>query len=345
MRFLVRNAVLTGYVELVRALGGDLSALLASVGLDASDLAVPNSWIPVSAAVDLMEHSAAATGHDDFGLRLAESRRLSVLGPVSLVARGEPDVRSALEVIMRYQHLHNEALHSRITETNGLATIELALDLPAPRRRQATELLVGAIHRYLQNLAGSRWQPVAVLFAHEAPADAATHHRVLGPAVRFGQHLNGIVLYASDLDAPNQLSDPLLRPYVRQYLEAIAAPRPAGDVDRVRELIEALLPTGRCSLHEVAHSLGVDRKTIHRHLARSGETFSSVLNSLRAQLAQQYVGSRARPLTQVAGLLGFAAPSTFSRWFRAEFGTSPTAWRAAAGAGRDHGNGRPQPGG
>ncbi|MFJ6789141.1 AraC family transcriptional regulator [Streptomyces angustmyceticus] len=341
MRFLVRNAVLTGYVELVRALGGDLSALLASVGLDASDLAVPNSWIPVSAAVDLMEHSAAATGHDDFGLRLAESRRLSVLGPVSLVARGEPDVRSALEVIMRYQHLHNEALHSRITETNGLATIELALDLPAPRRRQATELLVGAIHRYLQNLAGSRWRPVAVLFAHEAPADAATHHRVLGPAVRFGQHLNGIVLYASDLDAPNQLSDPLLRPYVRQYLEAIAAPRPAGDMDRIRELIEALLPTGRCSLHEVAHSLGVDRKTIHRHLARSGETFSSVLNSLRAQLAQQYVGSRARPLTQVAGLLGFATPSTFSRWFRAEFGTSPTAWRAAAGAG----NGGPRPGG
>ncbi|MFG2092317.1 hypothetical protein [Streptomyces sp. NPDC048612] len=28
--------------------------------------------------------------------------------------------------------------------------------------------------------------------------------------------------------------------------------------------------------------------------------------------------------------MGFSALSTFSRWFRAEFGTSPTAWRAAA---------------
>ncbi|MCL6300798.1 AraC family transcriptional regulator [Streptomyces kronopolitis] len=330
VKLLIRNAVLTGYVELVRLLGGDLSALLAAVGLDASDLAVPHTWIPVAAAADLIELSAAATGHDDFGLQLAESRRLSVLGPVSLVAREEPDVRSALEVIMRHQHLHNEALHSRITETNGLATIQLGLDLPSPRRRQTTELLVGAIHRYLRSLVGSSWRPVSVLFAHEAPTDAATHHRVLGPAVRFGQDLDGIVLYASDLDAPNQLSDPLLRPYARQYLEAIAAPRPEADVDRVRELIEALLPTGRCSLQQVAHSLGVDRKTIHRHLARSGETFSSVLNSLRTQLAQQYVGSHARPLTQVATLLGFSAPSTFSRWFREEFGTSPTAWRAAA---------------
>ncbi|WP_433860049.1 hypothetical protein [Streptomyces kronopolitis] len=29
--------------------------------------------------------------------------------------------------------------------------------------------------------------------------------------------------------------------------------------------------------------------------------------------------------------MGFSAPSAFSRWFRDEFGTSPTAWRAAGG--------------
>ncbi|MCH6164973.1 hypothetical protein MMF94_04695 [Pseudonocardia alaniniphila] len=29
-------------------------------------------------------------------------------------------------------------------------------------------------------------------------------------------------------------------------------------------------------------------------------------------------------------LLGFTAPSAFSRWFRRPFGVSPTAWREAA---------------
>ncbi|MER6945311.1 AraC family transcriptional regulator [Nonomuraea sp. NPDC000554] len=125
------------------------------------------------------------------------------------------------------------------------------------------------------------------------------------------------------------LSDPLLRPYARQYLEAIASPRPTADVDRVRDLIEALLPTGRCSLQQVAHSLGVDRKTVHRHLATAGETFSSVLGATRRQLAQRYVGHQNRPLTQVAELLGFSTLSTFSRWFRNEFGSSARAWRAA----------------
>jgi AraC-like DNA-binding protein len=54
-----------------------------------------------------------------------------------------------------------------------------------------------------------------------------------------------------------------------------------------------------------------------------------VLNGVRVQLARQYVGNQSRPLTQTAELLGFSALSAFSRWFREEFGTSATAWRAA----------------
>lgn len=325
----IRNAVLNGYVELVRTLGADPLPLLSAVGLDDSHLSAHNVWIPVDAVVELFELSAAATGCDDFGLRLGEGRRLSTLGPISLAAREEPDIRSVLRMIMRYQHLHNEALHSRLTESNGLASVELGLDLSHPQRaRQAIELLVGAFHRYLRYLIGDGWEPVAVRLVHDTPLDTAAHHRSLGPNVRFGQACNAIILYTGDLDAPNTLSDPPPRPFAKQYLESISSPRSTAEVDRVKDLIEALLPSGRCSLQHVAQSLRVDRKTVHRHLAVSGETFSSVLNSIRVHLAQQYVEHQGRPLTEVAELLGFASLSTFSRWFRDEFGTSPRAWRA-----------------
>ncbi|MGW4560919.1 AraC family transcriptional regulator [Streptomyces sp. NPDC004561] len=337
----IRNAVLNGYVELVRTLGGDPLALLSAVGLDDSHLSAHNAWIPIDAVVELFELSAAATGCDDFGLRLGEGRRLSNLGPISLAAREEPDIRSVLTMIMRYQHLHNEALRSRLTESNGLACVQVELDLSHPQRsRQAIELLVGALLRYLRNLIGDGWCPVAVRLTHDAPPDTAGHHRALGPHVRFGQADNAIVLYAGDLDAPNTLADPLLRPFARQYLESIASPRSTAEVERVKDLIEALLPSGRCSLKHVAQSLRVDRKTVHRHLAASGETFSSVLNSTRVHLAKQYVEHQGRPLTEVAELLGFASLSTFSRWFRDEFGTSPRTWRAER---RREGNGAAAP--
>ena len=54
---------------------------------------------------------------------------------------------------------------------------------------------------------------------------------------------------------------------------------------RVRELIEVLLPTGHCSIVQVARSLGVGRRTVQRRRADSGETFSSLLNAVRAELA------------------------------------------------------------
>jgi AraC-like DNA-binding protein len=68
---------------------------------------------------------------------------------------------------------------------------------------------------------------------------------------------------------------------------------------------------------------------MHRHLANEGETFSSLLDSVRSELATRYIDNRDRSLTTTAELLGFSALSAFSRWFRAKFGCSVSQWRAA----------------
>jgi AraC-like DNA-binding protein len=39
-------------------------------------------------------------------------------------------------------------------------------------------------------------------------------------------------------------------------------------------------------------------------------------------------------MSDITYLLGFAAPSAFSRWFHQHFGVSPSAWREHSGAGQ-----------
>jgi AraC-like DNA-binding protein len=120
--------------------------------------------------------------------------------------------------------------------------------------------------------------------------------------------------------------------YAQQYVDSMFA-RPNLDMnDKVRELVCTLLPLHRCTADQVAQSLGVDRRTVHRHLARRGETFSDVVDSVRAELATRYVASADRPLSEVSELLGFSAQSAFARWFRNEFGCTVTAWRAERGS-------------
>jgi AraC-like DNA-binding protein len=71
----------------------------------------------------------------------------------------------------------------------------------------------------------------------------------------------------------------------------------------------------------------MDRRTLHRHLGRFGETFSSIVDEVRSDLALRYLEERRRSLSEVTILLGFSAPSAFSRWFRGRFGCTPRAWR------------------
>jgi AraC-like DNA-binding protein len=279
----------------------------------------------------LLEISAAASGREDFGLRLVEFRRLANLGPLALVIREEPDVRSVLEMLIRYEQTYNQAISIRLSEADGLATIRVDLELGEPAgTRQAAELAVGALHHIHRQLHAARWQPLSVCFSHPAPADISTHLRIFGHVMQFQREFSGIVLRASDLAAPNQIADPLLRPYAHQFLGTIGSPAEVTMVARVRELIEALLPTGHCSIVQVARSLGVDRRTVQRRLAGSGETFSSLLNAVRAELAERLVSNPRRSLTEIAGQLGFSELSAFSRWFRGQFGCSPRQWRGAA---------------
>jgi AraC-like DNA-binding protein len=323
---LARYASLNNFTALSRAHGLDPEAMVRDAGLDPAGLSLQDRWAPAAAIADLLERAAAATGREDFGIRLAELRRFSNLGPLSMVVREEPDVRSALRILMRYEHVYNEALHIRFAEQHGIATIRIELDLPAQRRRQSTELAVGVLHRLMRGFLGATWQPVAVGFTHPPPHGQTIHHRALGPVVRFGQDYDGLRVSCADLDAPNAMSDPFLRGYAQQLLGSIAAANDATTVNRVRELIEILLPTGRCSIEQVARSLGVNRRTVHRNLAKEGQTFTAMLDSTRRDLAERLV--RNRPLSEVAEMLAFSSHSNFTRWFRSRFGCSPRQWRA-----------------
>lgn len=328
MKPLARYASLSSFVEVCRTFGVDPARLVRDSGLDPASITMQDRWVPAASIADVLERAATAAGRGDLGLRLAERRRLSNLGPLGMVIREEPDVRSALRLLTRYEHMYNEAVHTRLTEGNGLATIRIDLDLGEPAEcRQSVEFAVGTVCRLLRDFLGIGWQPIAVGFTHGAPADPGTHHRVLGPTVRFDQEFDAITVYTSDLDVENSQSDPHLRTYAQQFLGSIEASKESTTLNRVRELIELLLPTGRCSVDQIARSLGVDRRTIHRRLAAEGHNFSDLLDSTRADLAARLVSNRRNSLTEVSEILAFSAPSNFTRWFRRRFGCSPTQWR------------------
>jgi AraC-like DNA-binding protein len=329
----VRSSSLSGYVELVRSLGRDPYAFMRSVGLQAKFLEDSEMLIPRDAVRELLEITARATQTEDLALRLAAQRKLSALGPISLVLREDPTPRAAIDTLCRYLKLVNASLTIRVEDAGRTVIIrEDLLPTPGLPMRQSVELAVGTMFRMLCELIGPQWRPLEVCFAHRPPSDVAAHRAFFKRSVKFNQEFNGLVCLASDLSTPRESGDQVAAGFARKYLEAALMDRSESMEASCRQIILALLPGGACTAQEVARFLHIDRRTLHRRLDAEGLSFSRLLEQVRSELVRRHLRESDLPLREVAELLGFSRPSSFSHWFHSLFGCSASEWSKEAAA-------------
>lgn len=317
MLHLSRSATLDGFARVVGELGLDPVGLVDEVGLPAKCLSDPDLKIPTEAVLALYNLVAERAGIDDFGLRVARTRQFSNLGAVGLVMREQPDVRSAIGALAANIWAQAEGLSIVIEEVDGLVILRTSIArAPGQAVRQTIELALAIIANILRRFIGQHWIPEMVLFSHARPANMALHIAAFGRPPVFGQYIDAIVLRATDLDIAIPEADAGTAAQLLRYLEFVAGRRTTDFSAKVRQMIGVLLPAGRAQADLVARQLGIDRRTLHRRLARQGTSFSDILQRERREMAQAYIDAGDRSLTEIAELLGFSCLSAFSRWRR-----------------------------
>ncbi len=329
MPALVRAASLTNYLEVSRHVGLNPTPLLAQVGLSAALLEDPNRRIPAANVIALLEESARVSGCETFGLRMAESRQLSDFGEISLLLSHQRNLRDALEVIVQYRHLLNDALAIHVEEAGKTVIIrEEVINERAPCSRQATELAIGVMLRLCAALLGSQWHPISANFTHAAPADLAIHRRIFGCTLVFGSEFNGIVCPAADLDCASPQANEAMARLARRYLDTLPAGGTPSLELELRKTIYLLLPMGCATIEQVAQTQGMNVRTLQRRLEEDGLTFKDMINNVRRDLVMRYLENPTYSLGRIADMLGYSMPSSFTRWFIAQFGMPPATWRA-----------------
>ena len=332
---LMRSAALTSFPELARSLGLNPDALIAAAGIDRRALADPDMRIPVESAAELLEMAAQQSGVEAFGLRLAETRQLSIIGRIGLLLREEATVGDAFRSVHRYIALHNEAVTFRLEKVEDQAVISGGLHLARRKPyRQGTELTLAVLYRVLGQLIGPQWRPL-VCIAHDPPARRDVHQRVLGPRVDFRCNYNGLIFPWSDLDRPVHGADPAFAHQIRAYLESLRGRTGPTLREKVGGLLRLQLSSGRCTSDRLARQLGCDRRTLHRRLVVENTTFDAILNDVRVDAAVRLMQNRQTGLAEAAAMLGFSSGSAFSRWFLAAFGKRPPEWRKITGTTSD----------
>lgn len=68
-------------------------------------------------------------------------------------------------------------------------------------------------------------------------------------------------------------------------------------------------------------------RTLRRHLSERGASFQSLVNEVKARLAERHLSERRLAVGEIAYALGFSEPSAFHRAFKRWTGKTPAEFR------------------
>ncbi|VVN71095.1 HTH-type transcriptional regulator VirS [Pseudomonas fluorescens] len=164
---------------------------------------------------------------------------------------------------------------------------------------------------------------------HQPPDSQHLHRRLFGCNLEFGSEFNGIVCSDASFDMINPNADPAMARHAQAYLDSLQRDDSTSMLYEVRKAIYLLLPMGRATIEQIALSQGMNVRTFQRRLQDDGGVFNDLINDVRRDLVLRYLDNPNYSLGRIADMLGYSMASSFTRWFIAQFGMPPAAWRSA----------------
>lgn len=324
------SAWVRGVVDMFASEGLDVAALFREAGLDMAMLDAPAGRFSIDDVSVLWELAVARSGKDTLGLSKELAVRHGNFGTVRYAMMACPNLRAALELLVRYMNVVSNAATFSLTPKADGDWFELGHrggDRPVPRQRVEFGMLT--VLTSCGWFTGRELTPTVVEFVHPEPADAHAHRQAFGCPVTFGRPANRALLGHADMALAlaardNNIAALHLR-LVEEELDRLEVAKTSHDVRRLLEGVP-LHPEPR--RERVAAALSISDRTLQRRLQAEGASFQRLLDDTRRARAQQYLRKPSNSLKLVAAQLGFEDQSNLFRACRRWFGESPSQYRA-----------------
>jgi len=173
----VRIGPIIAVPDVLRSLGQDPADVLGEIAIDLRLFDDPDNLISYAARARILGHCAARTGCRHFGLLIGERGGLQGFGLVGLLAKYSTDVRTALQRLVRFLHLHVRGAGAALSVAGTLATLRYDIHQPVEAVDQLGDAAVATMFNILRGLCGVDWRPSEIRLAHRAPPEQAAYRR------------------------------------------------------------------------------------------------------------------------------------------------------------------------
>jgi len=275
-----------------------------------------------------------ASGINHIGLILGSYITPEFVGILGYLGMSSLTLGDALKNFERYQTLlyggaganierRGDNILCRWTPSDGIV------------HKESDETLIAALVCFTRLLTGDEsQQPTRIGFMHAQPTDVSAYESLFRCEVTFSCQSLFIDTPVLQARLPSKASNPTLGAILEQHAQAMLGALPPNEsalLGKVRQKIKQAISAGVATQEQVAKSLGLSSRTLHRKLVNEGVQFSVLLQDVRYQIAKQHLDEDQLSISVIAHRMGYSEQSAFTRAFKKWSGMTPIAYTKGLG--------------
>jgi AraC-like DNA-binding protein len=325
------SAYLKLFAQYATDAGLELEPLLADTGLDAESLLLTEQAIDFQTVRRVLGRVTRRFG-EGWHLALGERFTVPAHGALGFAVVTAPDVRSAVDVLLRYFGIRGPFLWpSGAVEGRDFVIRFYESQLLGAERRLLIELALLSMQGLIERPLGRTLRDARLAFALPEPAYHERLQRSFHADLVFDARRHSLRLPLSWLEQPCAMHDEAMHRYLLARCEEELR-ETAGGLPAEVAVRQALLarPGHMPGLAEIAAGQNLSARTLIRRLKRGRTSYGAIRESVRRTLATDYLANSTLSVSRIAYRLGYQDPSNFGRAFRGWFGMSPGTYRKKA---------------
>ncbi len=326
---------LRGLFDYLRFKGAAIAPVLEVMKLKEEQLRDPDIRVDHSLQNNIFDVAEELTGDVNIGLHAGESTHLIHFGIGGQLAMTCQTVRELVDLHSRFQKLLSTGARIEYIVRGDEVVGEATFIDKVPPSRHNLEYALASHTALTRVLTGVPFAATRIEMPYPQPEDCSEQQRLFNCPIRYGCERERIYFPADLLDVPLVVGDSdsrrALELEARRRLDAINVslvdenPQIAG----IKRFIADRLKGGEPpSVEAAAEALGLSVRTLQRRLEAVRVNYRDLIDLVRRELAEEYMGDSSLTQVDIAFLLGYSEQSTFNRAFRRWFEMTPREYRA-----------------
>lgn len=322
---------LRGIMDLAGALGASPDAVARSSGIDMSLLIVPDAVVPVENYYRLQRELLQQTGNQDFGLLSGRVSYMEITHLFLYLASASKNLREWMNMLPSVSHILGDIGSVEVSrQGEQFALLWRPRRSPDPVRCLITDNLLSSTALQMDGYCLLPVRPLRVDFTYPQPADTRMLQETFNAPLYFKQPVSALHYNWAELDKPQvHVSTRIYDAVAEEFATFFSNDASSRDPFSLglHSAIRRQLPVGECSIDSVASEMNVSRRTLQRRLKERDTNFQQLLQGVKSNLARKYLEDKGLSIIEIAFLLGYGDPSSFSAAFKSWSGCTPTEYR------------------